>query len=311
MCIEQASNGPKNVIFILDTSGSMRQNNRLDLLKSAATQLVDSLTTADYMGIIQFNSDAKTFNNLNFLAPAAKSFRDVAKKYINEFEPVGRTNYEAAFKLAFKMADTSYKERYESECQTVYVFLTDGVQTEGSSEYIAQLKDRKTRVASNRNEMFIIIGLGDDVGPNTDAEMNLKKMACATEGIFESVPDVASTSSYEAKYVTEAKIMNALGAFARYFQTSSALQKRETISFTEIYEGASFPMFMTTAAQPVYDKSDPDRWKFMGVVGIDVVTCGLESEIYETNPEINDSPPWPEDVSCDLFIRLRRLCICA
>ena len=112
MCIEQASNGPKNVIFILDTSGSMRQNNRLDLLKSAATQLVDSLTTADYMGIIQFNSDAKTFNNLNFLAPAAKSFRDVAKKYINEFEPVGRTNYEAAFKLAFKMADTSYKERY-------------------------------------------------------------------------------------------------------------------------------------------------------------------------------------------------------
>ena len=38
----------------------------------------------------------------------------------------GATNYEAAFRLAFRLADTSYRQRYDSGCQTVYVFLTDG-----------------------------------------------------------------------------------------------------------------------------------------------------------------------------------------
>ena len=38
-----------------------------------------------------------------------------------------------------------------------------------------------------------------------------------------------------------------------------------------------------------------DRWKFMGVVGIDLVTCGIEKAIFEKNPGINDPPAWPEE----------------
>ena len=34
-------------------------------------------------------------------------------------------------------------------------------------------------------------------------------------------------------------------------------KQRTVVSYTEIYEGATFPMEMTTAAQSVYDKSDP------------------------------------------------------
>jgi len=54
---------------------------------------------------------------------------------LSHHSPSGGTNYEAAFKQAFKMADVSYKQNYDSGCQTVYVFLTDGEQTLGSDGY--------------------------------------------------------------------------------------------------------------------------------------------------------------------------------
>ena len=78
-----------------------------------------------------FDSEARTFNDLNFLAPARKSFRNQIKVFIDRLEAGGGTNYEAAFRRAFRMADTSYAQRYDSGCQTVYVFLSDGVATEG------------------------------------------------------------------------------------------------------------------------------------------------------------------------------------
>jgi hypothetical protein len=84
-----ASNGPKNVIFILDSSGSMGQEGRMDLLKTAAKQVVDSLTFADYMGIVDFDDTARTMKSLNFLAPAAAGFRMEAKIFIDKLEAGG------------------------------------------------------------------------------------------------------------------------------------------------------------------------------------------------------------------------------
>jgi len=54
---------------------------------------------------------------------------------LSHHSPGGGANYEAAFKQAFKMADVSYKENYDSGCQTVYVFLTHGEDTSGSDRY--------------------------------------------------------------------------------------------------------------------------------------------------------------------------------
>jgi len=54
-------------------------------------------------------------------------------------------------------------------------------------------------------------------------------------------------------------------------------------------------MEMTTASVAVYDKTNNDRWIFLGVVGIDVTTCNIEKQLFEANPTIQDTPPWPEE----------------
>ena len=99
-----AATGPKNVIFILDSSGSMFTDGRMALLKSAAKKIVDTLTFADYLGIVDFDDDARTMKNLNFIAPAASGFRDEVKIFIDKLKDEGSTNYKAAFKRAWQMA---------------------------------------------------------------------------------------------------------------------------------------------------------------------------------------------------------------
>ena len=79
-----ASNGPKNVIFILDVSGSMSQNGRLESMKKAAIEMIDSLSFADYIGVVTFSSKAQTLYNLKFLAPAQSRFRDKLKSLVSE-----------------------------------------------------------------------------------------------------------------------------------------------------------------------------------------------------------------------------------
>jgi len=45
-------------------------------------------------------------------------------------------------------------------------------------------------------------------------------------------------------------------------------------------------METTTVSVPVYDKTNPDRWKFLGVAGIDAVVCALEKTLLDKNPNM-------------------------
>lgn len=42
----------KDILIVLDASGSMAQNGRLDIAKAVATQIVTGLTQSDYVNII-------------------------------------------------------------------------------------------------------------------------------------------------------------------------------------------------------------------------------------------------------------------
>ena len=75
----------------------------MDLLKTAAKQVVDSLTFADYMGIVDFDSDARTMKGLNFLAPAAAGFRMEAKIFIDKLESSGGKVSSRPFLLLSKL----------------------------------------------------------------------------------------------------------------------------------------------------------------------------------------------------------------
>ena len=57
---------------------------------------------------------------------ANRAYRGQMVEFVKQMKDQGQTYSRAAFERAFLMADTSYTHGYESGCQTIYVFLTDG-----------------------------------------------------------------------------------------------------------------------------------------------------------------------------------------
>ena len=268
--------GPKNLVLILDTSGSMQLQNRLSLLKNAAKAVLDATTFADFVGVVQFDSDADTFAGLTTLARAMPGFKDELAQYVDGFRPSGGTNMIAGMERAFKLVDDSRGKSYEAGCHTTYVLVTDG---EWAADPQATITARQASSAG-ADEHFFVVGLGSGV-----SEQALRGLSCATGAIYTHAADG-----------DESALRRAMISFYKYFALFKSIQKVEGFSWSEPY--VSIPSIwgkMTTAVAPVYDKSR-EPWHMMGVAGVDATICDL----------LADEVPEPESAAR----ATQRGCVC-
>ncbi|PJD91581.1 MAG: hypothetical protein CK424_06025, partial [Legionella sp.] len=108
---------PKHIIFLLDTSGSMQNNNRLKNVQSAVSNLLGRLNSQDTFSIVSFDSAAKP---LVIGHEALPSNIAAAKNIIDGMRAGGGTNFAVAFSALNKREITPL-----SGYSTV-IFLTDG-----------------------------------------------------------------------------------------------------------------------------------------------------------------------------------------
>ena len=111
----------KDVVFVLDTSGSMR-GEKLDQAKEALRYALDRLGERDRFGLVAFSSDADPFR-ARLASPEAC---DDARFFVDQLEARGGTNINEALLAALKMLDGSE--------QGMIVFLTDGLPSTGVTD---------------------------------------------------------------------------------------------------------------------------------------------------------------------------------
>ncbi|WP_281991648.1 vWA domain-containing protein [Aquimarina aggregata] len=92
-----------NLVLLLDVSGSMRQNEKLDKLKHSIAYLIDILRPEDKLTIITYSGTAK-----KVLETTTNYDRTAVKKLINELKSEGKTNAKSGLKLAYEEAVKSY-----------------------------------------------------------------------------------------------------------------------------------------------------------------------------------------------------------
>ena len=268
------STGPKNVVFILDVSGSMQVNGRIGMLKRSVVKILRALTHDDYVSVVTFNSEADTVMGLRTMAQALPSFREELERHVIDLEADGGTNFNAAFSRAFEVVDHSSRYEYVSGCQTAFIFLTDGQATTPVDLIQARLSQQQAAdqvallrgvpVQRERKEYFFVIGMGDNVD---DVELN--KLACLTKGSYNHVPD----NDQDA-------LEDALFAFRKLFSGHRETIKDEGVSWSERY--VSMPNIFgwtATASVPIYDKTDPDAWRLVGVAAADSAVCSMEATL--------------------------------
>lgn len=159
---------PKDVVFVLDTSGSMQEQGKIEQARRALRYCVQRLDAQDNFGLIDFSTDVRTFKDS--LCAASDENKNAALDYIKALKARGGTALEDALLAAEKMIDTDTPRSRSKQI----VFLTDGEPTIGTTDPDAILKN----VAAHNKALdarIFVFGVGADVNaPLLDriAEMN-------------------------------------------------------------------------------------------------------------------------------------------
>jgi Ca-activated chloride channel homolog len=140
----------KDVVFVVDTSGSMA-GAKLQQAQKALRFCVENLNTDDRFEIVRFSTEAEPL--FRDLVPADSDHRKRANGFIDDFKPMGGTAIADALQSALKVRPDRNDRPF------VVIFLTDGLPTVGTrnpDEIVANIKKASgVRIFS--------FGIGSDV----------------------------------------------------------------------------------------------------------------------------------------------------
>ncbi|WP_245626216.1 vWA domain-containing protein [Stenotrophomonas humi] len=152
----QASLPPMNLVFLIDTSGSMYSDDKLPLLKRAFAQLVPQLRKQDRVAIVAYAGSAGLV-----LEPTSGDQRGKILAALEQLQAGGSTNGGAGIELAYAMAAQSFIEGGANRV----ILATDGDFNVG----IADRGALETLVGDRRKSGIALTTLGFGTGNYNDA----------------------------------------------------------------------------------------------------------------------------------------------
>jgi Ca-activated chloride channel family protein len=167
---------PKDVVFVLDKSGSM-SGEKIEQAKRALLFFLNSLNQQDRFRLITFSDAVRVHADSPRLLPASPKNLKAAKNFAEEISASGGTDIHSALKTAL---DTDFRP----DAASYLVFLTDGLPTVGETNVETILKhvnDWNQTTANCRARLFVF-GVGYDVNTHF-----LEKLAQGNGGATEYV----------------------------------------------------------------------------------------------------------------------------
>ncbi|MBV9657573.1 MAG: VWA domain-containing protein [Verrucomicrobia bacterium] len=149
---------PKDVVFVVDTSGSMA-GAKMNQAKKALGYCVNSLNPEDRFEIVRFSTEAEGL--FNKLADAGEAERKRAAAFIKDLRAAGGTAIADALKAALKIRVSAGSAG--SARPFVVVFLTDGQPTVGPTSEDAILDVVRKSGEAAKNTRVFCFGIGNDV----------------------------------------------------------------------------------------------------------------------------------------------------
>ena len=125
--VKPKDSAPKDVVFVLDSSGSMA-GPKLEQAKRALEFCVANLNAEDRFEIIRFSTETEPlFDNL---VSATKENRTKASEFISRIQAMGGTDISGALQTALKRKENAARSE---GTPFVIIFLTDGLPTVGET----------------------------------------------------------------------------------------------------------------------------------------------------------------------------------
>ena len=138
--------------FVIDVSGSMKKENRLELVKKALTLLVEQLRPADKVGIVVYGSHGRLV-----LPHIGIGRRSEILDAINSLTPGGSTNAEEGLRIGYDLAWRNLSVNHINRV----ILCSDGVANVGNTGPDAILKEIRTYVDKGITLSTVGFGMGN------------------------------------------------------------------------------------------------------------------------------------------------------
>ncbi|XP_049327477.1 inter-alpha-trypsin inhibitor heavy chain H3 isoform X27 [Astyanax mexicanus] len=171
---------PKNVVFIIDRSGSM-YGRKIQQTRSALDHILGDLDSGDHFGLILFDSSVDVWKRE--LIQATSSNVNLAKQFVKTIQDRGTTDINSAVLKGVEMLNKHQREGSAS----ILILLTDGAPNTGESS-----PDRirvNVKEAIGKKMSLYCLGFGFDV--NYDF---LEKMALENNGFARRIYEDSDAS---------------------------------------------------------------------------------------------------------------------
>uniref|UniRef100_A0AAR2JVN9 VWFA domain-containing protein n=1 Tax=Pygocentrus nattereri TaxID=42514 RepID=A0AAR2JVN9_PYGNA len=242
----QAATSPKDIIIVVDVSGSMK-GLKLTIAKHTINTILDTLGENDFVNIIAYTDYVRYVEPCfkGTLVQADLDNREHFKLLVEELQVKGEGKVKKAMKESFRVLNEVSING--SLCNQAIMLITDGAMEDFQSVFEEfNWPDKKVRVFT-----YLI---GRDM---TFAE-NVKWIACNNKGYYTHINTLADVQE---------NVMEYLHVLSR----PMVINHDHDIIWTEAYMDSSL-LLMTTVAMPVFSKKKEtlSHGILLGVVGTDV-----------------------------------------
>lgn len=160
--VDMSARKPNNIVFLIDTSGSMSFDDRLPLIQQSLVMMLDSLSDDDIVSVVTYAADA----GVRLEGARVKTDKITVAHVIEDLMASGSTNGEGGINVAYSVA-----EKYFVEGGTNRVILaTDGDFNVGATNQTA-LKSLIKSHANNASKPITLSVLGVGMFNTNDKTM--------------------------------------------------------------------------------------------------------------------------------------------
>lgn len=149
---------PSNIVFLIDTSGSMAAENKLPLLKSSLKILLDQLRPIDKVAMVVYAGSAGVV-----LPPTSVSEKGKIIESLDRLEAGGSTAGGAGIELAYKLAEENFIKNGNNRV----ILATDGDFNVG----VSSKGDLESLIEEKRKSGIFLTCLGYGMGNYKDSKM--------------------------------------------------------------------------------------------------------------------------------------------
>ncbi|XP_060691826.1 inter-alpha-trypsin inhibitor heavy chain H3-like [Hemiscyllium ocellatum] len=218
---------PKNVIFVIDHSGSM-SGTKMRQTNEALLKILDDMNTKDHFAIIIFDDTSETWKNSIFQATPNNVAE--AKVFVRTISARGGTDINAPMLKAVRLLDKSHQDKLLPERSvSMIILLTDGDPNSGESNPTKIQENVKSAINGRYN--VYCLGFGYDVKYSF-----LEKMSLDNDGVARRIYEDSDAPLQLQGFYDE--VANPLLLDIELHYPENAISELTQANFRQYYDGS-------------------------------------------------------------------------